>query len=244
MNIHPVFQQRLDHAISLLRAGEGTTAEILNRAAHRQQDGNMLSPSAAFYLGLNYDGECINPDTRRPLDRNISDLTPSEAAQALADADPTILDPAHLTTATSPHRIVYHDLTAVAQLIHHLDDTAHRIVYQGRPSVPAIRWEFDDGSALVQYGFHITAAVHHSRLDAIRDDYLAATSESMEWVQEEFRTKGYCIKNGFSAQHPAFAGANGGLYSHQAALPVGATRCWCGRHPGIHEADRINRINI
>ena len=243
MNIHPVFQERLDHAICLLRHSAGqTTAEILNRAAYRPQDGNLLSPEAAFYLGLNYDGECINPDTRRPLDRNISDLSPAGAAQALADHDPTIMDPAHLTTATSLHRIRNHDLTAIAELIEHLDATARRIIHQGRPSVPAIRWAFADGSALVQYGFQITAAVHESRLDLIRDEYRDEARQGLRRVQERFRTQGYSLKPGFSAPEPAFASANDGLYSHQAALPVGATRCWCGRHPGIHNEARINRI--
>ena len=243
MNVHPIFQERLDHAIDRLRHSAGqTTAEILNRAAYRPQDGNMLSPEAAFYLGLNYDGKCINPDTRRPLDRNISDLSPQEAAQALADHDPTILDPAHLTTATSLHRIRNHDIMAVAELIEHLDATAHRIIYQGRPSVPTIRWAFADGSALVQYGFQITAAVHESRLDLIRDEYRAEALRGLERVQEQFRTQGYSRKHGFSAPEPAFASASDGMYSHQAALPIGATRCWCGRHPGIHDEAGINRI--
>ena len=118
MNIPPLFWQRLEHAIDLLRNSAGqTTAQILNRAAHRQQDGNFLSPETAFYLGFNYDGKCDNPDTRRALYRNISDLSPTETAQALADAAPTILDPAHLTMAASPHRIRNHDPLAIAVLI-------------------------------------------------------------------------------------------------------------------------------
>ena len=244
MNIHPVFQARLNHAIDMLCSGYygQTTAELLNRAAYRQQDGNFLSPETAFYLGLNPDGEYVNPDTRRAMDRNISDLSPTEAAQALVDADPTILDPAHLTMATSLHRIRNHDPLAIAVLIDHLDATAQRIIYQGRPSVPAIRWAFADGSALVQYGFRIAAGVHWSRLDTIRDDYEAGTRQSLERVRDEFRTKGYSLKYGFSAQHPAFASANDGYYSHQAALPVGATRCWCGRRHAVGDEASINRI--
>ena len=212
------------------------------RAADCPQDSNFLFPYTAFYLRLNYDGECINPDTRRPLDRNISDLSPAEAAQVLADHAPTILDPAHLTAATSRHRICNHDLTAIAELIAHLDAAAQRIIYQGRPSVPAIRWAFADGSALVQYGFRITAAVHESRLDIIRDEYRAEARQGLRRVQERFRTQGYSTKPGFSAPEPAFASANDGMYPHQATLPVGAARCWCGRHPGIHDEARINRI--
>ena len=242
MNIHPVFRERLDHAISLLRHQDGTTAQILNRAAHRQQDGNMLSPEAAFYLGLNYDGECVNPDSRRPLNRNISDLPPAEAAQALADADPQILDPAHLTLATSLHRICNHDPTAAAQLVGHLDATAQRIIYLGRPSVPAIRWQFADGSALVQYGYQLTAAVHHSRLEHIRADYAVAAAQNLERVQQEFQQKGYTLKPGYQATDPAFAIAADGLYSHQAALPMGTMRCWCGRHPLNGDDGSINRI--
>lgn len=243
MNVHPVFQQRIDHAIDRLRNTAGrTTAEILNRAAYRPQDGNLLSPETAFYLGLNYDGEYINPDTRRPLERNISNQSPLKAAQALADYDPTILHPAHLTTATSLHRIRNHDFTAVAELIQHLDNTARRIIYQGRPSVPVIRWAFADGSALVQYGFQINAAVHESRLDLICDEYRAEALQGLRRVQERFRTQGHSRKHGFSAPEPAFASADDSMYSHQAALPIGATRCWCGRHPGIHDEVRINRI--
>ena len=243
MNVHPVFQERIDHAIDRLHNTAGqTTAQILNRAAYRPQDGNLLSPEAAFYLGLNHDGECINPDTRRPLDRNISDLSPPEAAQALADHDPTILDPAHLTKATSLHRTCNHDLTAIATLIDHLDATARRIIYQGRPSVPVIRWAFADGSGLVQYGFQLTAAVHESRLDLIRDEYRTEALQGLRRVQEQFRAQGYSRRHGFSAPEPAFASADDGMYSHQAALPVGATRCWCGRHPGVHDEARINRL--
>ena len=243
MNVHPVFQHRLDHAIDQLHNTAGqTTAEILNRAAYRPQDANLLSPQAAFYLGLNYDGECINPDTRRQLDSNISDLSPLDAAQALADHAPAFLDPAHLTIATSLHRIRNHDPLGIAVLTEHLDATAQRIIYQGRPSVPTIRWAFADGSALVQYGFQITAAVHESRLDLIRDEYRAEALQSLRRVQEQFRTQGYSRKHGFSAPEPAFAVADDGMYSHQAALPVGATRCWCGRHPGIHDEARINHL--
>ena len=137
MNIHPVFQERIDHAIGLLHHSAGqTTSEILNRAADCPQDSNFLFPYTAFYLGLNYDGECINPDTRRPLDRNISDLSPAEAAHVLEDHAPTILDPAHLTAATSRHRICNHDLTAIAELIAHLDATAQRIITRGGPASP------------------------------------------------------------------------------------------------------------
>ena len=241
MNIHPVFRERLDHAISLLRAGNGTTAEILNRAAHRQQDGNMLSPSAAFWLGLNYDGECIDPVTLQSLDRNISDLSPSEAAQALADNAPTILDPAHLTAATSLHHIVNHNPDTTAVLLEHLDTTARRVIYQGRPTVPAVRWAFADGSALVQYCWHLTAGVHESRLDLIRDQYEHHAHQVLSEVQDDFRTKGYCTKPGYLAPHPHFAPASDGAVTHQAALPVGASRCWCGRHRLSQEA-HINAI--
>lgn len=243
MNIHPVFQARLNHAIDMLYSSYGqTTAEILNRAAHRRQDGNFLSPETAFYLGLNPDGEYVNPENRRSLDRNISDLSPTEAAQALVDADPTIIDPAHLTMATSLHRIRNHDPLGIAVLIEHLDATAQRIIYQGRPSVPAIRWAFTDGSALVQYGFQITAGVHRSRLNTIRDDYRAWAQQGLRRVQEQFRTQGYSLKPGFSAPDPAFASAADGIYSHQAALPVGATRCWCGRRHAVGDEASINRI--
>ena len=100
-----------------------------------------------------------------------------------------------------------------------LRDTLNRV----KLTTPGIRWAFGDGSALVQYVFQITAGVHRSRLDAIRDDYAIAARRSLERVRNEFRTKGYGLKYGFSAQYPAFARADDDIYSHQPVLPASAT---------------------
>ena len=40
----------------------------------------------------------------------------------------------------------------------------------------------------------------------------------------------------------AFAPANDGILSHQAALPAGTARCWCGRHPRTESERQVNRV--
>ena len=177
------------------------------------------------------------PDTEQPTGLTLDRLAPEDAAVLLAERHPGVMSPAHRTMATSLWLLYGHADDALPNLIAMLDTESKRFIWQGRPYVPAVRWEFPDGSGLVQTGPRIRAGVHESRQDAIRERCLDA-------IQEANRVNGNSAmawSRGWTplAPHTAFVPASDGILSHQAALPapVDVARCWCGRHDA--EPDRV-----
>lgn len=165
---------------------------------------------------------------------------PAEAARMLASRDPKLMAPYHVTAATSlwsyfgqPHH--YHP-----DLIQELDRNARRITWAGKPYVPAARWEFDDGSAIVAYGSSVMAGVHRQRLDDIAAPYMEIARESLKRTTTRARMNSPRAGLIPLAPHPAFAPASDGQVSHQAALPLRPQQCWCPRTHPIWGDDRIN----
>lgn len=220
-----------------------SVAEILNTAARKQdQDHNGLDPDAAWRLGIVTDGHLHNPDTGARTGQLITDLPAAEVARLLDTQDPSIEDPAHLTLATSVHQSTSHSTFATPTLVRRLEETARRLIWTGKPYIPAARWEFEDGSALVQYATHILPAVHASRLDAIRDEYLAEAEASRRRITARLNLQPWREQVLPIVPSTGFAPARDGIYSHQAALPVGSTRCWCLHGHEVYSDDRINTI--
>ena len=235
MTPHPVFEARLDAAARSLRQNPcRSVAENISRTCQA----SAIAPEAAFRLGINYfdpPGHLADPDTGRRTTRNLADLSNDEAAALLERRDPVVLAPAHLTLATSCHLMTNHVPAARPELVAQLEATARRIVWQGRPYIPAVRWEFPDGSALVQEGGEIRAALHASRYDQVRDAYLEIVRRRESMDPGNFY-------HAPLVPNVAFAPASDGILSHQAALPAGTARCWCGRHPRTESERRVNRV--
>ena len=159
MNVHPVYiarQRQASRQLRLPRNQNRSIPEILNAVARRPDtDDNGLNPDAAWRLGIVTDGQLRNPDTGARTGQLITDLPVTEVTQLLDTQDPSIQDPAHLTLATSCHQTVDHNRSTTPTLVRRMEETARRTIWTGAPYIPAARWEFTDGSALVQYASHI-----------------------------------------------------------------------------------------
>ena len=238
MHIHHEFRQRLDQAANALRRfPDRSVAAILNEIA-RQVPEPELRHETAHHLGLNRlrhgPGRIVDPVNGQPTGLLIAALAPEDAAVLLADRHPGIMAPAHLNMATSLWLLHGYSHEALPDLTARLETESKRVIWQGRPYAPAARWQFPDGSGLVQIGAQIRAGVHEDRQDAIREQCLAAVRKRNR-INKDIQAP----PPGWTpmAPHPAFIPASDGILSHQAAMPHKAARCWCERHDP--EPDRI-----
>lgn len=246
MNVHPVYiarQQQAGRQLRLPRNRNRSIPEILNAVARRPDtEDNGLNPDTAWRLGIVTDGQLRNPDTGARTGQLITDLPATEVAQLLDTQDPSIEDQVHLTLATSCHQTVDHNRSATPTLVRRMEETARRTIWTGTPYIPAARWEFKDGSALVQYASHIMPAVHASRLDAIQEEYLAEAEASRRRIIARLNLQPRREQVLPMVPSAGFAPAQDGIYSHQAALPTGSTRCWCRYGHEAYSDEKINAI--
>lgn len=232
IQIYPKFLPKIRTASRMLRAhSDQDPARILNGLDknHWPEDGDEMSHNVIERLG-------IKPRFSLP------EMTAVEMAEMLENIDPRIMANYHATMATSiwsyygqPRR--YHP-----DLFRELDREARRNVWIGTPYIPAARWDFQDGSALVSIGSSISAAVHRDRIDLITDQYMEAAQKSLNRTTLRARTKGYQSGRIPIVPNTAFAPANDGLLNHKAALPDNREDCWCDySHANLKN---INKIDV
>lgn len=149
------------------------------------------------------------------------------AAEMIRSQEPSIMASCHATLATSIWTYFSQPTEYHLDFLTDLEKLARRITWTGSPYIPATRWELPDGSAIVTYGSQSCLAVHRDRIPLIRDDYMEVARQSIRRVTARGRFTGNHRGAIPLVPHPAFAPANDGILSHQAALPLDFDRCWC-----------------
>ena len=232
IRVYSKFLPKIRTATRMLRAHSNQDpARILNALDknHKPEDGDQISHNVIERLGI-----------KRRF--SLPEMTAAEMAEMLENIDPRIMANYHATMATSiwsyygqPHR--YHP-----DLFRELERDARRNVWMGTPYIPAARWDFQDGSALVCIGSSISAAVHRDRIDLITDQYMEAAQKSLNRTTLRARTKRYQEGRIPIVPNPAFTPADDGLLNHKAALPENQEDCWCD-YSHANPKD-INRVNV
>ena len=227
------YKPRLRKAARELRGQPSLqTAHILNRAFNEvtsEPTGNPLLPEVAHHLGLLY------------RDNPIITMSPQDATHAIMHEDPNVMAGFQLTAATSIWTYFHQPVKYHPDLYADLERLSDRTIWTGHPYIPAARWEFPDGSALLSYGSDIVPGVHRDRIEDIRVNYMPAAHKSLDRVTAKSRFSHNLNPRIPIVPNPMFAPADDNLLSHQAVLPLNFTRCWC-RY--IHQQPiDVNHVN-
>ena len=231
-NVHHRYVRRQRHAARLILANPDIpVAKTLNSIVHTPQPDDQppdtVSRAVLHHLGISRTDQLQQADHE-------------QAARLLHTQDQSIMANYHATMMSSlwayfqmpyqHHTDFYSDLTK----------SARRITWMGEPYIHADRWEMPDGSAIVVYGASITMAVHRERLNLIADAYVAAAQKSVRRIATRSRMKRNYHGTIPLVPNPAFAPASDSILSHQAALPLQFTNCWCQyRHQINNDPNRV-----
>ena len=152
--------------------------------------------------------------------------TPEELAALIELEHESVLAPYHRTEATSLWTYYHQPYNYHPNMVLDLEVLATRIVYTAVPYIPAVRWEFVDGSAILMLGSSIMMGVHRTRLDALERDYLKEADESWQ------RIKSRSLLDIAERKLPLipdirFAPAQDGFISHKEVVAKEESKCWC-----------------